>query len=433
MAAYLLGPVAVLAAVAVPLAVGVVLDPRFALAMIVVNVTVLGSELHAGPVRVIDAIVPLGLLGLALGGEASRAAPGPRKSQAARAACWLLLATLVIGTLVAVARDNPFDNIGPELHNAAVPIGAFFIARAAIRRAGADWVLGVLVLAVLAAATKAVLLSVLSGGIANAPDSVWQAYAYTESLGTSRVILIGGDTFLAVGPAVLLLARRLPMLRSGRWVGAIAFVGIAVALSGTRTNIIVATLAVLLALGLVIAEAPAKRASLLGATAGLLLAVGLLVFATGFVSSGGQPIARGVTVRFVSSVLVQSSLRYRQDEERRISDALHGHELLGLGIGGTYFTQTSAYTWEQTTWAHNALLWIGLKAGVVGLGAFAGSLLLLVVGLWRRRGVALAQAALILALGTVALSVTTNRLTDVGGGLLLALAFACLSVRAESP
>jgi O-antigen ligase len=195
----------------------------------------------------------------------------------------------------------------------------------------------------------------------------------------------------------------------------------------------VATLAVLLALGLVIAEAPAKRASLLGATAGLLLAVGLLVFATGFVSSGGQPIARGVTVRFVSSVLVQSSLRYRQDEERRISDALHGHELLGLGIGGTYFTQTSAYTWEQTTWAHNALLWIGLKAGVVGLGAFAGSLLLLVVGLWRRRGVALAQAALILALGTVALSVTTNRLTDVGGGLLLALAFACLSVRAESP
>jgi O-antigen ligase len=425
---YVFGPYALVLAVALPLVLGALLDARFALGLVVLSMTVLGSELRVYSVRLIDLFIAIGLLGLLFRLSVPDGRIRTPQFGVAQVPALLLMGSLTVAVLGAVARDTPGYYLSPDLHAVLMPVGIFFLVRAVLAlKEGAAWVLGLLLVAIVGASLKAIFLSVLGGGIAEGPESLWQAYVFTESFGTKRVILVGADTLIALGPAVIVAARNTDLLRNKRWIAALAVTGLAVAAGGTRTNIAVGIVGVALALGIELMARPSHRRAMLRALAGVLAGAAVLLAAVTLVPAGGQPIADGVTVRFTNNVLDESSQRFRENEQERVLEAVEGHTLFGLGAGGTYFTQTSPYTWEQTLWAHNGFLWVYLKAGAVGFAAFALGLVLLFYGLWRRRLETLPRVALVLVLGMTALSVTTNRLTDIGGSVILAIAFAVLS------
>jgi O-antigen ligase len=284
----------------------------------------------------------------------------------------------------------------------------------------------VVLLAPALAAANALAIALLSPAAAVGPDSIWQAYVIHDSLGIERVVLVGGDTLLALGPALCVIARRLGSLRAGRWVALLVLSGLATGATGTRTNIIAGTIALLAALALDRFDsdrAPPVGRLIAGVLAGLtiLLVVGFVV------PVGGQGIAQSVTARFNSASNIQQSLQYRADESARLEQALQGKMILGLGTGGTFVTEvpsTFGFELGPTLWAHNGYLWIMLKVGIVGLILFALGIWLIAMRLWQRRAQTLARAGLVWLIGILVLSISTNRFNDAGAGMLLALTFA---------
>jgi O-antigen ligase len=430
--AHVLGFNALLIALALPLAIGALLDARFALALVFLSMTVLGSELRVYSVRILDLLIALGLLGLLFRVPVSQARVSGLRIGSAQIACLLLLFTVLISVIGAISRGTAGTYLSPDLHAVLMPVAIYFLIRAVLRlRGGAEWLMGLLVVGVVAASAKVIFLSAFGSTIADGPSSIWQAYVFTESFGTKRVVLVGADTLIALGPAILIAARRIHLLRNRRWIWAMALVGFAVAAGGTRSNILVAVLGVALVLGLELISSPASRATMARAATGVLVGAAVLLVAASLIPAGGQPIADGVKIRFTNEALEESSKQFRENEQSRVLEALDGKKTFGLGAGGTYLTQTSPYTWSQTLWAHNGFLWVALKSGFLGLASFVLGLLLLLLGLWRRRTEALGEIALIAVVGTLALSVTTNRLTDIGGSFALALAFAVLTAPRE--
>jgi hypothetical protein len=409
-------------AVALGLAIGIAafLDARMALALVLALVAVVGSETKAGPVLLTDATALLGLAGIASTSTTRLRITRPVFAHA------LPVVIIVLALLIALADRTPSDLLLADLHGVALPFALYVIARRAIPRLGGDGVVLMVLLATALAAAKALAIALLSPAAAVGPGSIWQAFVIHDSLGIERVVLIGGDTLLALGPALCVAARRLGSLRGGRWVALLVLSGLATGATGTRTNIIAGTIALLAALALDRLD-PACAAPMGRLIAGVLAGLTILLVAGFVVPVGGQGIAQSVTARFNSQSNIQQSLQYRADESTRLEQALQGKMILGLGAGGTFVTEvpsTFGFELGPTLWAHNGYLWIALKVGIVGLILFALGIWLLVRRLWQRRNQMLARAGLIWLIGILVLSISTNRFNDAGAGLLLALGFA---------
>jgi hypothetical protein len=424
-AAHLLGWTALALPLGLSIGIVVFLDARAALAVGLTLIAVVGSETKAGPVLLTDATALLGLAGIASTSTTRLRITRPTCAHA------LPVAVLALALLIALADRTPSALILADLHGVVLPFAFYVIARRAIPRLGGDAVVIMVLLATALAAAKALAIALLSPSAAVGPDSIWQAYVIHDSLGIERVVLVGGDTLLALGPALCVTARRLPSLRAGRWVALLVLTGLATGATGTRTNIIAGTIALLAALALDRLES--GRAAPVGRLiAGMLAGLTILVVAGFVVPVGGQDIAQGVTARFSSQSSIQQSLQYRADESARLEQALQGKMALGLGAGGTFVTEVpSAFGFElgPTLWAHNGYLWIMLKVGIVGLILLALSIWLVAMRLWQRRAQTLARAGLIWLMGILVLSISTNRFNDAGAGVLLALTFAAARPR----
>lgn len=218
------------------------------------------------------------------------------------------------------------------------------------------------------AAAKALYLGFFPRPL-NGAASFWQAWSFVTSTGW-RVILVGGDAVLLVAPAYL--AAVYGTTRRG-WrralVVAIAAIA-ATAVSKTRTTLILATFG--FALGLIvhawISDGPAggigRLARQCAGAICITAIVGLLIPAQSntFVSSA--------TVRFDAQATgplgsPSTSLAVRSVETRDALETLRGSDLLvGRGLGASYFDPLLR---KPTTWSHNALVWVLLKIGVIGI------------------------------------------------------------------
>jgi hypothetical protein len=422
-AAHFLGWSALGLPVAVVAATWVVLDIRAAFTILLLLIAVAGSELRAGPLRLLDAVCLLAVVGIAwnIRTWADLRRPGVIQT--------LPVAVVALAVLVAFARGIPVGLAVTDLHNALVAVALYVVGVAAVKKFGGDTVVALIALMTAVAAAKAVALAVLPAPISlNGSATFLQATIIPGQLGTKRVVLIGADTLIALGPAICFAARTLPAMRGRRWLALFVLTGIGTVVTETRTDLIagVAALMIALALDAMTTNRATGNGQRVAAFMAAPFALALVVLV---INVGDQGIADVVTSRFTSASDIQVSLRYRSDEAARLRDALRGHDIVGLGAGATFYTEvpgisgaTTYATFAATPWAHNGFLWMMLKAGIVGLALFSAAILAVGMRLLKNRDHALARVGLIAVGGVLLLSITTNRFSDPGAALLLGLA-----------
>jgi len=425
---HLYGAAALFLPIALVAGTWITLDSRAAFVALVLLITVAGSELYVGPVRLVDAVAILAVVGAASDLQAWEGLRRPRVPQS------LTVALIGLGAMVALARGTPFSLSHTDLHDGLLSIAIYVTVVRALQRMGAEAVVTILLGAAVLASVKAITLEVLPGASALGATSVLQTNVIQTVFGTKRVVLIGGDTIIALAPALCIAARRLPALRSGLWIGAFVITAVGIAVTVTRTNIIAAAATVLVAVAL---EGLDTRGTteFRRLSAGCAVAL-LALVAVSFTGNGnGRDIIQGAAVQLTSPADIAYSLQYRSNEAARLTATLRGHELVGLGAGATYVTTIPATaggstftTYGASLWAHNGYLWILLKAGIVGLALLATALIHVALQLLKSRRALLPRAGFVSIVGVLVLSYTTNRFDDPGGALLLALGFGALGV-----
>jgi hypothetical protein len=431
-AVHVAGTVGIALPFALAAAVAIVRDARVAFGVLTLLVVVLGSELYVGPIRLVDAAAFLSLVGAAVDSQARPIFRRPGLPQA------LIASLIALSAVVAFADAVPLSLSHTDLHDALVPVAIYVTILRTVRRVGAPAVLTFLIAAAVLASLKAIAIAVLPGGTALGVSSLLQANVNQTALGSKRVILIGGDTVIALAPALCIAVRRLPALSHNRWVAAFLITAIGTAITVTRTNIIAATVAIVVAVAIeglgTVGTGEFRRLAM-----GCLVAVVALVGSSFIINVNGQSVAGSVVSRFSSTSNIAYSLTYRSNEAARLLDTVRGHEVFGLGAGATFFTEIpetvngdTFATYGRTLWAHDGYLWILLKTGLVGVAIFILAMGLTVFRLLAGPRSVLARAGLVSIAGVLVLSYTTNRFDDIGAGLLLGLAFVALTEETDS-
>jgi hypothetical protein len=251
-----------------------------------------------------------------------------------------------------------------------------------------------------------------------------QASLVSTSSDGRRVILVGGDTFLILAPAIALLA--LTQVR-GWWMRAALAVSAVAALGGllisaTRTGLVIA-------IGLILAVAVVHLVSRRGvglsrasvAVAGMcVLVVAVGAWRTDFVDRLD-----------VASDAPHAGVNFRKDEVRTFLHLPPSDLLLGQGFAGRFATRSALDEPTLSGWSHVLPVWIGLKVGLLGLAAALVALWLIARRARRLLllgGPAAHEAALgvVITAGMLAMSLMIDRAALPEGVPLLALGLALL-------
>jgi hypothetical protein len=242
-----------------------------------------------------------------------------------------------------------------------------------------------------------------------------------------RVILIGGDTFLILVPAIVLLALghvRDRWLRLALVVSALAALG-GLLISATRTGL-------LIAIGLIVCVAAAylvgrRRMGASRVTLAVAIAcvavVGVAAWKTGFVDRLN-----------VSKDSPHAGINFRTDEIRSFFHLPAKNVLLGQGFAGRFPTLSALDQPTISGWSHVLPVWIGLKVGLLGLAAACAALLLVARRarrLLRLGGPPAREATLgvVITAGMLIMSLTIDRAALPEGVPLLALGLALIPER----
>lgn len=235
--------------------------------------------------------------------------------------------------------------------------------------------------------------------------------------GDRRVVLVGGDTLLALGPALWAVLRTQFGVVGQRVAGAAAVcAAVGVLMSGTRTTVVVA---IALWIGTEVAMAvargwrPTRRAAAIAGAGALVL----VLAAAGF----------GVIERFQQGDTPHTGLNFRLDEIRNVTKLPPGDFLVGQGLGGTFISKNVNGETVRTAWSHVLPVWLVLKIGALGALAAAG-----LFALFLRRAItvisgtpsAVPKTGLVTVLGLVGMSLALGRIALPEGATLLGLAAA---------
>jgi O-antigen ligase len=233
-----------------------------------------------------------------------------------------------------------------------------------------------------------------------------------------RVILVGGDTLLVIVPALATLAAlsrpRLAPVWLALLIAAMA-VG-AVLISGTRTSL---PITLLIAAG--VAVVVRRRQGGVEVTPRLLVTALLCA-----VALAGGAIGSGVADRFQTADAPHVGINFRLDELRSFYDLPTVDLLAGQGFGGRFPGKDVNGAPVTAGWAHAYPVWVQLKAGLVGLIAALGLLVLALrrarIG-WQSGGRAQTEAVVgaTLLISVLAMSMTLGRAGLPEGVVLLAL------------
>jgi hypothetical protein len=239
--------------------------------------------------------------------------------------------------------------------------------------------------------------------------------------GLNRVILAGGDTVLALLPAMATLAWN---SSSSRWQQLACLLGggagvAGILISGTRTSVLVALSLGILAL---VWKAVTSKA---------ILRTLLAVVAT---TAGGVALvyAVGILGRLPTEDAPHVGVNFRIDEVRTILDLPTHDLLLGQGIGGRFVGKDVNGMPTVTAWAHSYPLWALLKGGVL---AVAGGILLcgLLIRTARTRirlphGRESVMYGVLIVTGVLGLSLSLGRAALVEGVVMLTLGTGLVSL-----
>jgi hypothetical protein len=232
-----------------------------------------------------------------------------------------------------------------------------------------------------------------------------------------RVILMGGDTLLALTPALVVLAAAIGVSRALCGVAAVAALT-GLLIGGTRTSLLVAVglaFATAAAILLFRGRRPSRRQ--------LMVAAGALALLI------GAALAFGILQRFLQPDKPHVGLNFRRDEISLFLGQSARDLLLGHGWGGSYLGKGADGRIAPTGWSHALPVWLDLKLGLAGLLAALAGLVLVARTAWRApRTPLLACGAVILA-GLLGLSATLDRLALPEGAVLVGFALACLCIR----
>jgi hypothetical protein len=393
--------------------------------------TGLTLSLGESPVRLVDAATLIAVTGALVHHFASNQA-GYRLGST-------VSLLLIAGTLLAHGvATNPWPAVRADLYVISFLLMGWILAVEVSRFTNRRFLLTILLVLFALTALKAITIAVLRVP-ATGPESLSQAWSSETSSGV-RTILVGGDTFLIIGPAFLAAGYG---LRRRGWtlalmVVSLCFVGILI--SQTRTSLAGAMLGFLAGHG--IAWMHGRRTLRRSfprwpiLLAGLVLLIVLLLFLRipGEVQSVGLPRFDEARTGPLGTVTAAYAFRAREAESAMAS--LSGPSLvLGRGFGADFTFVEGAG--GSTVWSHNVFIWVLLKAGVVGLAVLLlTGLALLTRTVSRLRGGLLdeSQVALAAALITlVGVSVTTNKIVSVEGMLLSTMAVAFLTRPEEAP
>ena len=239
-----------------------------------------------------------------------------------------------------------------------------------------------------------------------------------------RVILVGGDTFLILAPAIAFLAltrARDWRLRALLLTSALAALG-GLLISATRTGLVI-SIGLILAIGLV--TLVSRRGIVISR-----LTAALAVASLSIVAVGGWKTGLVERLDF-SKDAPHSGINFRVDEIRSFFDLPAKDVLLGQGFAGRFATRSALDERTLSGWSHVLPVWIALKVGFLGLAAACAALWLL-VGRARRLlllgGPPAREATLgiLIAGGMLAMSLTIDRAALPEGVPLLALGLALL-------
>jgi hypothetical protein len=241
------------------------------------------------------------------------------------------------------------------------------------------------------------------------------------------VILIGGDTFLILVPAMVLLALgqvRDKRLRLALAAAALAALG-GLLISETRTGLLIAIALIICVAGAYLVgrrRVGVSRLTLVVAAA-CVAVVGIAAWKTGFVDRLN-----------VSKDAPHAGINFRTDEVRTFVHLPARDVLLGQGFAGRFATRSALDEPTMSGWSHVLPVWIGLKVGLLGLAAACAALVLFgrrALRLLRLGGPPAGEAALgiVIAAGMLIMSLTIDRAALPEGVPLLALGLALIPER----
>jgi hypothetical protein len=285
-----------------------------------------------------------------------------------------------------------------------------------------DWWLPLLALPV---AAKGFAIWASNLFVIGANDRLQASIVGTPSEG-HRVILIGGDTFLILVPAIALLALARVQgtrLRALLALSALSALG-GLLLSATRTGFVIA-IALIVGVGCV----ALVRRRWVGLSRGTVI-VGVVCLL--FVAGGAW--ATGLVHRLGVHDAPHSGIRVRTDEVRTFTHLPPQDVLFGQGFGGRFETLSALNQPTVSGWSHVLPVWIGLKVGLLGIAAALAMLVLLLrraPRLLRLGGPPAREAALGVAItsGMIVMSLTIDRAALPEGVPVLALGLALIPER----
>jgi O-antigen ligase len=325
------------------------------------------------------------------------------------------------------------EDVTPFLYFAA----GYVLAATCFRRlADAAWLARAVVWLTALAVVKLLYLSIA----APAADwfNQWQALV-ERGPGPleTRIILRGADVFWFAG-AALLLGQILVTPGLARKLQPLALLGVMSAgmfFSATRSNWLGFGVAVLAQLLLVVHRGTISRRQL-ATLAGALLTLGLVVAAAE--SQPEYSLSEKVRARF-DQPRQDMAVNVRVSEARALLDSMQWNFLVGRGMGSEYDYVDDLGGTLRTSWSHNGFLFLYLKLGVTGLGAY---LFLLYGGLraaWRGSLAAGSPEELSEWLGLLGaltcvavLSLAVNKIFAVSGALFCGMVLGTLVNRRVS-
>jgi hypothetical protein len=419
---------------------------RLLVLLVVGEVVLIGSEAGGhlghgsaplGSLRLLDVTLLVALVTLGANVLAAEAEKGPlaermrlraseidRRELIRRAPGAAILAAAVLWAgLLWLAHGHRVDSIlHPDVRVLGLGIATWIVV-ATCRQPPPRDLAWALPLFAVPAAVKAFAIWASTLYVIGANDRLQATLVGTTAEGR-RVILIGGDTFLILVPAIALLALghvRDTVTRAVLVFSALAALG-GLLVSATRTGLLMAIGLVVCVLG---ANLIGRRR--IGTTRGnvavaavFLAVVGIAAWRSGFVDRLN-----------VENDAPHAGINFRTDEVRTFLHLPAKDILLGQGFGGRFTTRSAINEPTISGWSHVLPVWIGLKVGLLGLAATCFALLLLTrraLRLLRLGGPPAREAALgvVITVGMLLMSLTIDRAAIPEGVPLLALGLALI-------
>lgn len=305
---------------------------------------------------------------LALGAVAGRIVRSPvRVSWRPFAGSLLLLAAVAVAALG--FPGGSAEEAGEVLHQIALVGVAALLAGEALRTAGRERLLLVLLLAGGAAAIKTAVIWAVGIDVLTGPDSVLQVRSQVlPDVLVRRTILIGGSAVVAVATAVGLIVA---LLRGPlRVLGGLVFLAGSTALVMGQTRAYVAGVGVgaIAGVALVVMRHRDRLLWPRASTAAMLVACFWIAGLAVSWNAERDPVT-GMIERVVSPSAESTSLSFRGDESSAILDAVGGLRLLsGAGLGGQFELRAAGLDpTGDNGYAHSWVFWVLLKGGILAL------------------------------------------------------------------